>query len=143
MSANSNHGHLTLWICLSIVLAIVLALTFPHAAISLEVGGDLYAAVDRALSDAGRAFGAARVFELARAGRYVAAEHDPMLAAFPFRSWSAAEMPSHCCWIRRRGAPARFTISNWRRTVSPCRATSNTRWPATTSLGSAKSIRTA
>ena len=57
----------------------------------VETGGDLYAEVDRALADAGRAFGAARLFELARAGKYVAAEHDPMLAAFPFRRWSAAE----------------------------------------------------
>ncbi len=54
-------------------------------------GGDLYAEVDRALADAGRAFGAARLFELARAGKYVATEHDPMLAGFPFRRWSAAE----------------------------------------------------
>jgi hypothetical protein len=57
----------------------------------VETGGDLYAEVDRALADAGRAFGAARLFELARAGKYVAAEHDPMLSAFPFRRWSAAE----------------------------------------------------
>ncbi len=57
----------------------------------VEPGGDLYAEVDRALADAGRAFGAARVFELARAGKYAAAEHDPMLSAFPFRRWSAAE----------------------------------------------------
>ncbi len=57
----------------------------------VETGGDLYAEVDRALADAGRAFGAARLFELARAGKYVATEHDPMLAAFPFRRWSAAE----------------------------------------------------
>jgi hypothetical protein len=54
-------------------------------------GGDLYAEVDRALADAGRAFGAARLFELARAGKYVATEHDPMLGGFPFRRWSAAE----------------------------------------------------
>lgn len=57
----------------------------------VETGDDLYAEVDRALADAGRAFGAARLFELARAGKYVAAEHDPMLSAFPFRRWSAAE----------------------------------------------------
>jgi hypothetical protein len=57
----------------------------------VETGGDLYSEVDRALADAGRAFGAARLFELARAGKYVEAEHDPMLSAFPFRRWSAAE----------------------------------------------------
>ena len=43
MSSNSDkngqHGHLTLWICLAIVLAIILALTFPHAAMNLEVVG--------------------------------------------------------------------------------------------------------
>lgn len=59
--------------------------------VRVEAGGDLYAEVDRALADAGRAFGAARVFELARAGKYEAAEHDPLLASFPFRRWSAAE----------------------------------------------------
>jgi hypothetical protein len=57
----------------------------------VETGGDLYAEVDRALADAGRAFGAARLFYLARAGKYVATEHDSMLSAFPFRRWSAAE----------------------------------------------------
>ncbi|UCG76859.1 MAG: hypothetical protein JSV95_06145 [Gemmatimonadota bacterium] len=59
--------------------------------VRVEPGGDLYAAVDRALAEAGRAFGAARVYELARAGRYAAAEHDPLLASFPFRRWKAAE----------------------------------------------------
>ena len=64
----------------------------------VEPGGDLYAEVDRALADAGRAFGAARVFELARAGQYVAADHDPMLSAFPFRRWSSRWMGRIWWW---------------------------------------------
>jgi hypothetical protein len=59
--------------------------------VRVESGGDLYAAVERALSEAGRAFGAARLVELARAGRYIASEHDPMLDRLAFREWSAAE----------------------------------------------------
>ena len=59
--------------------------------VRVDTGGDLYTAVERALSEAGRAFGAARVVELARAGRYSAGEHDRMLAGLPFREWTAAE----------------------------------------------------
>lgn len=59
--------------------------------VEVERGGDLYAAVERALGEAGRAFGAARLVELARAGRYAASEHDSMLDGLPFREWSAAE----------------------------------------------------
>ena len=50
--------------------------------VSVEAGDDLYAAVDRALADAGRAFGAARVVELARTGRYVPSQHDPLLETY-------------------------------------------------------------
>ncbi len=59
--------------------------------VRVEPGGDVYASVDRALAEAGRAFGAARLADLARAGRYVPAEHDSMLASYPFRRWKAAE----------------------------------------------------
>lgn len=59
--------------------------------IKVDAGEDLYAAVDAALADAGRAFGAARVVELARTGRYVPSQHDPLLASFPFRRWSRTE----------------------------------------------------
>jgi hypothetical protein len=59
--------------------------------VQVDSGEDLYAAVDVALAEAGRAFGAARVVELARTGRYVSARHDTMLDAFPFRRWSRTE----------------------------------------------------
>lgn len=59
--------------------------------VNVDAGEDLYAAVDAALADAGRAFGAARVVELARTGRYVPSQHDPLLASFPFRRWSRTE----------------------------------------------------
>lgn len=36
------HGNLTLWICVAIMAAIVVALLFPHAAMSVEVGGELF-----------------------------------------------------------------------------------------------------
>jgi hypothetical protein len=56
-----------------------------------EPHGDLREAVARGLGALGRAFGAARVFELARTGRYREAEHGPFLDAFPFHRWSRAE----------------------------------------------------
>ena len=59
--------------------------------VRVDPGEDLYAAVDAALAEAGRAFGAARVVELARTGRYVSEQHDMMLDAFPFRRWSRTE----------------------------------------------------
>ena len=37
-----GHGNLTLWICIAIVGAIALALAFPHQAMTLEVGGELF-----------------------------------------------------------------------------------------------------
>jgi hypothetical protein len=59
--------------------------------VRVEPGGDLREAVARALAAVGRAFGAARVAELARAGRYREADHDALLESFPFRRWSRAE----------------------------------------------------
>lgn len=56
-----------------------------------EPHGDLREAVSRGLGAVGRAFGAARVFELARTGRYREAEHGSFLDAFPFHRWSRAE----------------------------------------------------
>lgn len=60
---------------------------------SVEVpsGGDLRDTVATALAEAGRAFGAARVVDLARTGRYDAATHDEFLATFPPRMWNRAE----------------------------------------------------
>ncbi|MDH3590815.1 MAG: hypothetical protein OER88_02995 [Planctomycetota bacterium] len=54
-------------------------------------GGSLHDTVDRALAEAGRAFGAARVFALARSGSYRADEHAAWLDAFPFVSWTGVE----------------------------------------------------
>ncbi|HEX8848933.1 MAG TPA: hypothetical protein VF761_05305 [Gemmatimonadaceae bacterium] len=54
-------------------------------------GGDLGHAVDRALAEAGRAFGAARVFLATKAGSYRAEDHHPLLRVFPFAAWSRAE----------------------------------------------------
>lgn len=43
MTETSGHGsNLTYWICGAIVAAIALALTLPHVAESLEVGGELF-----------------------------------------------------------------------------------------------------
>ncbi|HET9010801.1 MAG TPA: hypothetical protein VFN38_03255, partial [Gemmatimonadaceae bacterium] len=54
-------------------------------------GGDVRQVVDRALADAGRAFGAAHVFRAVKAGTYRTEEHGPLLRAFPFARWSRAE----------------------------------------------------
>ncbi len=57
----------------------------------VEPGADLHSTVEQALSHAGRAFGAARLADLARSGRYDGADHDALLVSFPFRRWSSAE----------------------------------------------------
>jgi len=56
-----------------------------------DPGGDLREAVARTFASVGRAFGAARVFELARTGRYREADHRSFLESFPFHRWSRAE----------------------------------------------------
>jgi hypothetical protein len=56
-----------------------------------EPHGDLRDTVARALANVGRAFGAARVFELARSGRYREADHGAFVDAFAFHRWSRAE----------------------------------------------------
>jgi hypothetical protein len=61
------------------------------AAVRAEPGGDLRGAVARGLAAVGRAFGAARVYELARTGRYRDADHGSFLDSFPFHRWSRAE----------------------------------------------------
>lgn len=59
--------------------------------VKVERGGDLVAAVDRALATVGRAFGAARIANLVDSSRYRPEEHDALLNTFPFRSWSRDE----------------------------------------------------
>ena len=37
-----NHGHLTLWICIAIVAAIVIALLLPKFSMSMHLGGEIF-----------------------------------------------------------------------------------------------------
>jgi hypothetical protein len=59
--------------------------------IDLAPGGDLRAAVGKALEEIGRAFGAVRIFELTRSGSYHGNEHARSLGSFPFVKWSKGE----------------------------------------------------
>lgn len=54
-------------------------------------GGDMRAAVDAALAEAGRAFGAVLVFQAVRTGVYCTEQHQPLLRAFPYARWNRAE----------------------------------------------------
>jgi hypothetical protein len=59
----------------------------------VDVPADAVAAerLEEALAEVGRAFGAARVAELARVGAYRATEHRRLLVGFPFDEWSPGE----------------------------------------------------
>lgn len=57
----------------------------------VEEGGELAEAVGRACGRLGRAFGAARTADLARAGRYRPEEHAGYLESFPFEMWNSQE----------------------------------------------------
>lgn len=57
----------------------------------VESGEDLVTRVEEALASIGRAFGAARVFELSRTGRYRESEHAGFLDRFPFARWNRSE----------------------------------------------------
>ena len=59
--------------------------------VDIAPGAGLREGVARALAEIGRAFGAARTVDLARAGRFQPAEHDGLARAFAFRHWSRAE----------------------------------------------------
>ncbi|MHC4974066.1 MAG: hypothetical protein ACYTG3_17230 [Planctomycetota bacterium] len=65
--------------------------------VDVAAGGSLRDTVAQALADVGRAFGAARVFDLTRAGSFEAQEHGAFTQAFRFERWSRAE--------RRRAPP--------------------------------------
>ena len=54
-------------------------------------GSDMRAAVDAALAEAGRAFGAVLVFQAVRTGVYCTEQHQPLLRAFPYARWNRAE----------------------------------------------------
>ena len=57
----------------------------------VEPGSDLRDAVGSRLSELGRAFGAARVVELATRGLYRASEHAALLQGYPFERWSPVQ----------------------------------------------------
>jgi hypothetical protein len=59
--------------------------------VRVEPGASLAVSVDAALAEVGRAFGAARIVELSRSGRYVEAEHARFLAELPHVLWNRAE----------------------------------------------------
>ncbi len=42
MSVKKGHGGLTLWICVAIVMAILMALFLPEFAMRLHIGGELF-----------------------------------------------------------------------------------------------------
>ncbi len=60
-------------------------------------------AISAALARLGSAFGAVRAVEAIRIGRYEPAQHDGLLASFPYSRWSAAE---------RRVAPPLIVIAD-------------------------------
>jgi len=63
----------------------------PLWRVNVEPGGDLRTAVARALDGIGRAFGAARVAELSRTGRYDDDQHGSLMESLPFSKWNPAE----------------------------------------------------
>jgi hypothetical protein len=70
-----------------------------HGLLRVDVapGGNLRDTVAKGLADVGRAFGAARVFDLSRAGRFEPIAHAGLTQAFRFEHWSRTE--------RRRAPP--------------------------------------
>lgn len=59
--------------------------------VDVKPGGCLHDAVEQALEEVGRAFGAVRIFELTRSGSLQGNEHARSLGAFPFERWSRGE----------------------------------------------------
>lgn len=59
--------------------------------VDVPAGASLGTAVNAALSAAGRAFGAVMLAELVRGGRYQRAEHDRLLDAVEFHTWTKTE----------------------------------------------------
>lgn len=59
--------------------------------IDVRAGGDLRSEIQRELDGVGRAFGAARVAQLSRTGRYDDLVHRPLLDGIAFRAWTAGE----------------------------------------------------
>ncbi len=59
--------------------------------VNVESGKSLHHAVQRTMTEVGRAFGAARIAALARSGGYREEEHAAWLGGFPFALWNRAE----------------------------------------------------
>jgi hypothetical protein len=59
--------------------------------VAVKSGSDLGSAVARAFEEIGRAFVAARVFDLARTGGYKDRQHSRSLGSFPFSQWTSRE----------------------------------------------------
>lgn len=59
--------------------------------VDVPSGGSLRDTVAQALADIGRAFGAARVFDLSKTSRFEPQEHGALAQAFRFERWSKAE----------------------------------------------------
>lgn len=64
---------------------------------SVPPNGNLYEVVTNSLARTGRAFGAARVVQAVRSGRYQLGDHARSLGSFPFSRWNSGE--------RRLGPP--------------------------------------
>lgn len=59
--------------------------------VNVESGGSLRESVAAVLEDVGRAYGAARVFELSKFGKFPDNDHARALGSFPFHRWSRGE----------------------------------------------------
>jgi len=59
--------------------------------VDVPSGGSVRDTVAQALADIGRAFGAARVFDLSKTSRFEAQEHGALAQAFRFERWNKAE----------------------------------------------------
>lgn len=59
--------------------------------VNVQSGGSLRETVAAALDEVGRAYGAARVFELAKFGTFPDNDHARALGSFPFQRWSRGE----------------------------------------------------
>lgn len=73
------------------VLGALAAISDASFVVDVPAGVSLRLAVGSALARLGRAFGASIVVDLARAGRYVPAEHDRLLEWYAFTEWNRAE----------------------------------------------------
>lgn len=94
--------------CAAAVLANILVAGDESFVIDVPSGTSVRLAVASALARLGRAFGAATVIELVRAGRFAPSEHDRLLDWYGFDEWSRAErMAAPPLVVRLDGADLR------------------------------------